>query len=94
MNVVFPCVGTSPKGIPRTEEYVAFGKGTGTFVHPVEFADETSLEKSGIFTFPHKSMLEFLIEAGAIKEEENNALSEGPFQRSPSENPGSASVLK
>jgi hypothetical protein len=67
---------------------------TGTLVHPVEFADEGSLEISGTFTLPHKSMLEFLIEAGAIKDEENNALREGPFQKSASENPGIASVLK
>jgi hypothetical protein len=64
----------------------------------VEFADKVSFseirEISGIFTLPHKSMLEFLIEAGAIKEEANKAFSEGPFQKSPSPKPGEESVLK
>jgi hypothetical protein len=39
-------------------------------------------------------MLEFLIEAGAIKEEANKAFSEGPSQKSPLAKPGVESVLK
>jgi hypothetical protein len=89
---VFPCFGILLNGIPRTEEYITFEGGT--LVHPLEFADTVSLEMSGILTFPHKSMLEFLIEAGAIKEDANNALRDGPFQKSASANPGCASQLK
>jgi hypothetical protein len=89
---VFPCFGILLNGIPRTEEYVTFE--AGTLVHPLEFADTVSLEMSGILTFRHKSMLEFLIDAGAIKEDANNALRDGPFQKSASANPGCASQLK
>ena len=38
-----------------------------------------SLDTSGIFTFPHKSMLEFKIEAGAIRLNENKVSKEEMF---------------
>ncbi len=89
---VFPCSGILLNGIPRTEESVTFE--AGTLVHPLEFADTVSLKISGISRFANKSMLEFLIEEVAIKEDANDALRDGPFQKLASANPGRESQLK